>query len=80
MAEQANIADATARFQVASFEDFADSGPVDLIVSATAFHWVDPSVGPARAARLLRPGGWLALLITGERYLEPLQTCCGFYG
>lgn len=62
------------RFQVCSFEDFAESGPFDLIVSATAFHWVDPSIGLAKAARLLRPGGWLALLTTGERYPEPFQT------
>jgi predicted TPR repeat methyltransferase len=34
-AARRNIADATARFQMASFEDFADSGPFDLIVSAT---------------------------------------------
>jgi len=73
-AARRNAGDATARFQVCSFEDFADSGPFDLIVSATAFHWVDPSVGLAKAARLLRSGGWLALLTTGERYPEPLQS------
>jgi ubiquinone/menaquinone biosynthesis C-methylase UbiE len=72
-AARRNVADATARFQVCSFEDFADSGPFDLIVSATAFHWIDPSVGLAKANQLLRPGGWLALLTTGERYPEPLQ-------
>lgn len=71
-AARGNVPDETARFQVCSFEDFADSGPFDLIVSATAFHWVDPSVGLAKAARLLRPGGWLALLTTQERYPEPL--------
>jgi SAM-dependent methyltransferase len=62
-----NVADPMARFQISSFEDFADSGPFDLIVSATAFHWVDPGIGLAKAARLLRPRGWLALLTTGER-------------
>jgi len=71
-AARRNVADMTARFQVCSFEDFPDSGPFDLIVSATAFHWIDPSVGLAKAARLLRPGGWLALLTTGERYPESL--------
>ena len=73
-AARRNIADPAARFQVASFEDLADTGPFDLIVSATAFHWVDPGVGLAKAARLLRPGGWLALLTTGESYPGPLQT------
>jgi SAM-dependent methyltransferase len=69
-----NVPDPTVRFQVSAFEDLTDSGPFDLVVSATAFHWVDPDVGWAKAARLLRPGGWLALLTTGERYPEPLQT------
>jgi SAM-dependent methyltransferase len=69
---QRNVADSTARFQVCSFEDFAGCGPFDLIVSATAFHWVDPGVGLAKAAWLLRPGGWLAPLMTQERYPEPL--------
>jgi ubiquinone/menaquinone biosynthesis C-methylase UbiE len=73
-AARRNVADVSARFQVCSFEDFAGSGPFDLIVSATAFHWIDPGVGLAKAARLLRPGGWLALLTTGERYPEPLQS------
>jgi ubiquinone/menaquinone biosynthesis C-methylase UbiE len=73
-AARRNVGDASARFQVCSFEDFADSGPFDLIVSATAFHWVDPSVGLAKAARLLRSGGWLALLVTGERYPEPFHS------
>jgi ubiquinone/menaquinone biosynthesis C-methylase UbiE len=72
-AARRTVADATARFEVCSFEDFAGVGPFELIVSATAFHWVDPGVGLAKAARLLRPGGWLALLTTGERYPEPLQ-------
>lgn len=52
-----NVADPMARFQTSSFEDFADSGSFDLIVSTTAFHWVDPGIGLAKAARLLRPGG-----------------------
>lgn len=73
-AARSSVTDATTRFQVCSFEDFTGNGPVDLIVSATAFHWVDPAIGLAKAARLLRPGGWLALLSTEERYPEPLAT------
>jgi ubiquinone/menaquinone biosynthesis C-methylase UbiE len=61
-------------FQVSSFEDFAAaSASFDLIVSGTAFHWVDPEVRFRKPARLLRPGGWLALLETGERYDGPLR-------
>jgi SAM-dependent methyltransferase len=33
----------------------------DLVVSATAFHWVPPEVGYAKAAAALRDHGWLAL-------------------
>ena len=59
-------------FQVSSFEDFAAAdASFDLIVSGTAFHWVDPEVRFRKPARLLRPGGWLALLETGERYDDP---------
>jgi ubiquinone/menaquinone biosynthesis C-methylase UbiE len=59
-------------FQVSSFEDFtAADASFDLIVSGTAFHWVDPEIRFRKPARLLRPGGWLALLETGERYDDP---------
>lgn len=68
------VPDPAVRFQASSFEEFTGGGPFDLIVSGTAFHWVDPRVGWAKAARLLRPGGWLALLTTGEHYPEPFRT------
>jgi ubiquinone/menaquinone biosynthesis C-methylase UbiE len=60
------------RFEAVAFEDFqASEATFDLIVSATAFHWVDPDVKFDKPSRLLRPGGWLALLATGERYDDP---------
>jgi ubiquinone/menaquinone biosynthesis C-methylase UbiE len=60
------------RFQAVSFEDFTSrDSAFDLIVSATAFHWIDPEVRFAKSARLLRSGGWLALLATAERYHDP---------
>jgi SAM-dependent methyltransferase len=42
----------------------ADERPqsFDLLVSATAFHWVNPKVAFAKAAQVLRPGAFLALL------------------
>jgi SAM-dependent methyltransferase/GNAT superfamily N-acetyltransferase len=47
----------------ASFEDFeAPTSSFDLVVSATAFHWIDPDVSYAKAASLLGVGGRLALL------------------
>lgn len=48
---------------VATFEDADEQpGAYDALVSATAFHWVDPSVGFTKAASLLRPCGTLALM------------------
>lgn len=51
------------RFHIDRFEDVElPERAFDAVFSATAFHWVDPAVGWAKAARLLRPGGTLALL------------------
>jgi ubiquinone/menaquinone biosynthesis C-methylase UbiE len=62
-------------FQVSSFEDFAaPDASFDLIISGNAFHWVDPEVRFSKPARLLRPGGWLALLDTVERCDDPFGT------
>ncbi len=33
----------------------------DLVFSATAFHWIDPTIGFAKAAALIRAGGSMAL-------------------
>lgn len=71
---QRNVSDPMVGFEVSSFEDFQGTRSFDLIVSATAFHWVDPEIGWSKAADLLRPNGWLALLTTGESYPEPLRT------
>jgi ubiquinone/menaquinone biosynthesis C-methylase UbiE len=72
-AARRRLADSAVSFQIVSFEDFAAvEASLDLIVSGTAFHWIDPEVKFRKPARLLRPGGWLALLATGERYDDPL--------
>jgi SAM-dependent methyltransferase len=71
-AARRRLADSAVTFQVTSFEDFSGAeASFDLIISGTAFHWVDPDVKFSKPARLLRPGGWLALLSTGERYDDP---------
>jgi SAM-dependent methyltransferase len=41
------------------------AGAFDLIISATAWHWIDPDRGAAIAARVLRPGGVLAAFWDG---------------
>jgi ubiquinone/menaquinone biosynthesis C-methylase UbiE len=56
-----------------SFEDLpAADASFDLVISGAAFHWIDPEVAFSKSARLLRPGGWLALLGTQEDYGDPL--------
>ena len=54
---------AAARFHLGRFEDVAlPDSSFPAVFSATAFHWIEPEVGWARAAELLAPGGVLALV------------------
>jgi SAM-dependent methyltransferase len=54
---------ASVRFHRGRFEDLTlPDPPFAALFSATAFHWIEPEVGWARAAGLLAPGGTLALL------------------
>ena len=47
--------------EVATFEEWEPAGrDFDAVVAGTAWHWVDPVAGAAKAARVLRPGGVLA--------------------
>ncbi|MGK5534035.1 class I SAM-dependent methyltransferase [Streptomyces sp. URMC 129] len=47
--------------EVATFEAWEPaSRTFNAVVSGTAWHWVDPVAGAAKAARVLRPGGVLA--------------------
>jgi SAM-dependent methyltransferase len=53
----------TAQIHIARFEDLElREASFDALFSATAFHWVDPRVGWAKAACVLRQGAMLALL------------------
>ncbi|MCC9310323.1 class I SAM-dependent methyltransferase [Kitasatospora sp. RB6PN24] len=46
----------------AVFEAWEPAGrEFDAVVAGTAWHWVDPVAGAAKAARVLRPGGRLAV-------------------
>ncbi|GAA2692668.1 class I SAM-dependent methyltransferase [Actinoplanes palleronii] len=48
-----------------AFEDWQPAdGPFDAVLSATAFHWLDPAVRMVKAADLLRPGGALGIVST----------------
>lgn len=59
---------------VGRFEDWQPAGPAgfDLICSGQAWHWVDPDIGFARAADLLRPGGRFAAFWNRDRYGPPV--------
>lgn len=57
-----------------TFEDWDDRRRrFDVLVAASAWHWVDPSIGWRRAHGVLHPGGWVALLgnIVVRRLGEP---------
>jgi SAM-dependent methyltransferase len=48
--------------EVATFEAWdPDHRRFDTVIAAQSWHWVDPLTGPANAARILRPGGRLAI-------------------
>jgi ubiquinone/menaquinone biosynthesis C-methylase UbiE len=72
-AARRRLAGADVLFQVTSFEDLAAAGAsFGLVVSGAASHWIDPGVAFSKSARLLRPGGWLALLGAEETYDDPV--------
>jgi SAM-dependent methyltransferase len=55
----------------ALFEEWeAEASSFDAVVAFTAFHWVDPEVRYAKPARLLRPGGTLAVAETDHVQVE----------
>jgi SAM-dependent methyltransferase len=55
--------------------------PFDAVVSATAFHWIDPAVRMVKTADALRPGGALAVVATqhvaggSEEFFAQVQHC-----
>ena len=68
--------------EVAAFEDWVPPAePFDLVVAATSFHWLDPAVRVVKAAGVLRPGGWLAVVhsehVAGgsSRFFADAQRC-----
>jgi SAM-dependent methyltransferase len=44
-----------------------DGGSVDFVVVGQAFHWFEPASTRAEFARILKPGGWVALLWNDPR-------------
>ncbi len=65
-----------------AFEDWPlPTEPFDLVMAATAFHWIDPAVRWRKAASALRPGGSVAVFgnahVAGgdEAFFEQAQAC-----
>jgi SAM-dependent methyltransferase len=49
-------------FEQVRFEDWqGDNNQFDLVISASAFHWVDPKIGYRKAANALKTNGHIAL-------------------
>ncbi len=70
------------RIVVAAFEDWPlPEERFDVVLSATAFHWIDPAVRVTKAADALGPGGALAIIETHhvagetEQFFIDVQAC-----
>ncbi|EWS93566.1 class I SAM-dependent methyltransferase [Streptomyces filamentosus] len=78
-----NLAESPAAEVVtAEFESWPlPAEPFDVVLAATAFHWIDPAVRVPRAADALRPGGALAVVrsqhVMGgtEEFFVEVQRC-----
>jgi SAM-dependent methyltransferase len=58
--------------EVAAFESWQPAGRMfDAVIAAQSWHWVDPVAGAVKAARVLRPGGRLAIF--GHVYEPPVE-------
>ena len=44
-----------------AFEEWKPEGTFDLVISATAFHWIDPKVRYLKAFQVLKSNGFLAV-------------------
>jgi len=67
---------------VANFENWAlPAEPFDLVISATAFHWLDPATRLQKTAAALRPGGALGVIATEHvaggslAFFDDVQRC-----
>lgn len=68
--------------EVAAFEQWTPpETPFDVVVAATAFHWLDPATVIDKIAGVLRSGGWLATVTTAhiaggsEAFFRDVQDC-----
>ncbi|MAD87334.1 MAG: hypothetical protein CL912_30620 [Deltaproteobacteria bacterium] len=66
------------RFEISTAEDLGwhltppvEDASIDLLTASTAAHWFDMSAFWPRAARVLKPGGTVALWTTGQLSIHP---------
>jgi SAM-dependent methyltransferase len=53
------------------------SSTIDFVIAGQAFHWFDPIKAKAESRRILKPGGWVAL-IWNERQLDTTPFLCAY--
>lgn len=59
------------RIEETTFEEWkVEEGAFDLLLSAQAFHWIDPDIGFARAGAALKNGGSIVLVWSLDRSQE----------
>ena len=64
---------ARARFELATFEDWAPPAEkFHLVAAAQSWHWVRAEVGYPKAAEALAPGGWLGIFGHTQTWSEAL--------
>jgi len=64
---------------VGAFEDWPlPREPFDAVLSADAFHWIDPEIRVTKAAQALRPGGSLAIIENRHRPVASDQLLAEF--
>jgi trans-aconitate methyltransferase len=74
------------QLHVSRFEDWQlPPVPFDLVLSATAFHWIDPAVRYVKAASALKRDGHLAVIHTyhirggTQAFFDEVQSCYDTY-
>lgn len=66
-----NVAGHDVTIEETTFEAWPIAGSFDVVMSAQAYHWVDPSVRYVKTAAVLGPRGTLAVIRNEKAPLEP---------
>jgi SAM-dependent methyltransferase len=60
-----------AKVSIGSFEEYPlQADRYDLVISATAFHWIDPEIGYSKIAKILKREGAIALFWNHQVHTE----------